>query len=821
MGERMVLKHGGLRRAFFFSTLPVLLAPWILLAPVYLRGQALFWGTPLLQFVPWWHYAWQVLSSGHLPLWNPYLGMGAPLLANYQSALFYPPTWLYFLLASMGGVEWMAWGQAPLVAAHLAWSGLGMLVLARRLGLGPLAQGVAGLSYGLSGYLVARAGFFSINSAAAWLPWVLFGLTAILEAVKPREKRRSLALLALFMGLQLLSGHAQTTWYTLLLVGLWAVFRWIGMWRLGQSRQVLDSALRLSLALLLALGLAAVQLLPTAEYLMQSQRSAAVDFDYALNYSFWPWHLLNFLAAGLFGSPATGDYWGYANYWEDAVYVGVLPLLLALSALWASLRRKSPQVAAPGLQPGFIWFLWAVLGISLLLALGRFTPIYPWLYRHIPTFSMFQAPARWMLWAVFALALLAGIGAQRWRRPEKRLLYWTRLGTAGAFSILIGAGLGWWLLGEVSPTFVRATAWLGLWCLGSGALSLLAPPAAQAPLAGADQDETLAAGGYPRAWWSLAVAVWVMLDLLVAGWGLNPGGPLSLFKPSPTTESVRTLAQGGRLFIPQKQEYWLKYVRFLRFDTFDPGEDWHNLRAVQMPNTNLLDSLATVNNFDPLVPGRFNDWLAMLAEAPPETDNSLLRLMDVGVVETMQRDQPYGVRFTSVTGGRRLRWVPCQWSVSGPAEALQRMLNGEVDFDTQVLLEAPETAAPAGLSCATAFQTPQITPQTLSLTVDAGNPNLLVIDLDAPGAGWLVLSDVWYPGWQAWVDGRPAKILRANYLFRAVKVEPGSQQVVFSYRPLTFKFGLVCSLCCWLALAALGFWPWSSRLAPDNDSKHG
>jgi hypothetical protein len=565
---------------------------------------------------------------------------------------------------------------------------------------------------------------------------------------------------------------------------------------------------------MLALGLAAIQLLPTAEYLSQSQRSTAVDFDFALNYSFWPWHLLTFLAPGMFGSPATGDYWGFANYWEDAVYIGVLPFLLALWALLASVRHKPAiRPIAPGLQPGLTWFLWAIFGLSLILALGSFTPIYPWLYHHIPTFSLFQAPARWILWAVFALALLAAIGAERWRRPEKRALYWTRLGTAGAFSILLGAGLGWFLLGEISPTFVRAVALMGFWCLGAGILSLLAPPASTAPPE-MDAPAVSSRRPYPQALWRASVVLWIMLDLFVAGWGLNPGGSLALYGPSPTSESIRALANGGRLYFPDRQEYWLKYVRFLRFDTFNPGEDWLALRAAQLPNTNLLDSLATVNNFDPLVPGRFNDWLAMLAQATPEVYHQFLQLMDVGVIETLQRAQPYGVQFSPLEGGERLRYVPCQWVVSGAEEARQRMLSGEIDFGTQVVIEAPEQETTRGLSCTGPPRAALNTAQNLTLTYQDGDPNHIKVDLQTPGAGWLVLSDVWYPGWRAWVDGRPAPILRANYLFRAVKVEPGARQVIFAYQPLSFRMGLGLSLLCCFLWIALVYRYWRSSPGP-------
>ena len=88
--------------------LPIVLAPVILFSPVWLSGNVLFWGTPFLQFMPWRELGWSMIQKGQLPLWNPYLGMGAPLAANLQSAFYYPPNWLLFALDSIGGPGLMA-----------------------------------------------------------------------------------------------------------------------------------------------------------------------------------------------------------------------------------------------------------------------------------------------------------------------------------------------------------------------------------------------------------------------------------------------------------------------------------------------------------------------------------------------------------------------------------------------------------------------------------------------------------------------------------------------------------------------------------------
>jgi hypothetical protein len=117
------------------------------------------------------------------------------------------------------------------------------------------------------------------------------------------------------------------------------------------------------------------------------------------------------------------------------------------------------------------------------------------------------------------------------------------------------------------------------------------------------------------------VAGWLALDLLVAGWGLNPAGDISLYGPGPGAVKVWGLEMGasGRLFIPEAHEYELKYERFLRFDTFDPGQDWNNLRAAILANANLLDGVPSANNFDPLTPGRYATWMELLNRAEPST----------------------------------------------------------------------------------------------------------------------------------------------------------------------------------------------------------
>lgn len=797
------------------NNLPFLLAfltPFILLSPVFLSGKALFWGTPLLQFVPWWSFAWKTVAAGHLPLWNPLVGMGAPLLANYQSGLLYPPYWAHFAMWMIGGTRLMAWGLAPVAGFHLFMAGWGMVALTKRLKLNVASQIVSSLAFGLSGYLVARLGFFSINSAAAWLPWVLLPLTPE-PGCNFSFNRRSLGILVFSLSMLLLAGHAQSAWYILLLAVLW-----FGFWNFQDQGRITEWGWkeRIShishawgfwlLALVIALGICSAQLLPTAEYLAQSQRAESVGYEFAMNYSFWPWHFLNFLNPGLFGSPAAGDFWGFGNYWEDAVYIGLLPLLLAFSAI----LKLIPKNGFTSTERKLSLFLLAVLAISVLFSLGANTPLYPWLFKHVPTFDMFQAPTRWMLWAVFCLALLAGIGAHHWRRPQGWGLYWLRLGLAGSFAVSIAAGYLSLTSDTIHSTFIRSVFMMGLLGAGSGLLGLTAPPAETKPTGISDgptkerkddskrerQSFLLQLKPPPsqpqnrsisQSSWEIMLGLFLAADMLIAGWGLNPGESTSLYGLSPSAEKIRLLAGSSRAYYSPEDEDHLKYQRFFQFKTYHPGEDWGGVRLALLPNTNILDEIAFVNNYDPFMPGRAKGWADHLVELGADAQEKMLRLMDVGVILVPQADSQDGISLKKLDG-KRLRFIVCSLAADNDQKALSLLSQPGFDIEKTVVLTKPDSKP--GKKCldgsAVNGTLDNVVIQDLS---DPANPNRSDYLIDTPQAGWLVISDVWYPGWLAWVDGAPAQLLQADYLFRVIEIPEGKHRVAVVYRPKSFEFG--------------------------------
>ncbi len=373
-------------------------APWNAAAPD--QPWDVLQADGVLQFYPWRDMVFDAWGKGQLPLWNPYQLAGTPLLANSQSAGFYPPHILLGLLHVPTSIAMtlLAW-------FHLAWAGIGVYFLSRRLGALKMGAVFAGASFSLSAFMLAWTALPSVITTVSWIPWILAFITCLLQGQSEgKERLRYLVGLAFCAGMMILAGHLQFVAYGFMAAVLYTlVFAFASA---GGARKlaVLPVVLGLALGGILSLG----QLLPVLGYSQFSHRRntpTAVGYDAYIGGSIKPHELATLPLATLQGSPRhwsvreekISAYWPSivkqgGNFAESAVAVG--PLVLALLFLVPWKRREVWPLAAMGL-------------LSLLLALG--TPLNRLLYFGVPGWSSTGSPGRIVVLFVMAASVLAGL----------------------------------------------------------------------------------------------------------------------------------------------------------------------------------------------------------------------------------------------------------------------------------------------------------------------------------------------------------------------------------------------------------------------------
>jgi hypothetical protein len=365
------------------------------------------------------------LRAGVFPLWNSHIFLGAPLFANVQAAVLYPPNVIYLFWSTPQAI-------AASLVLHVWWACWGMAILCRRtFGVSWVAAVVGGAMFGLGGFMSAQAGHVNQVDTAAWLPWLLL----CLDLAWQRRSGAFAVLAALVLAAQFLAGHTQESYFILCVVLAW------GAWRLLQQRRSWSSLGTIVFAGAAALAgggaVAAVQLLPTLELTGQSIRRSGLTIFEASSFSLRPDQLFIELLPGFVHQPDSS---------EHVAYVGVIGLLLALIGAVAARRR-------PGIP------LLAILVIlPLALAFGQYDPLWKLAFHVVPGFSSFRVPARWLYVTTFGLAALGSIGMD---------LLWEHRTT-------------------YQPSIIRATALAlalaGLGCASIIALGRLAPPAPLEPL---------------------------------------------------------------------------------------------------------------------------------------------------------------------------------------------------------------------------------------------------------------------------------------------------------------------------------------------------
>ncbi|MBC8444795.1 MAG: YfhO family protein [Chloroflexi bacterium] len=862
-------------------------------------------------FYPYRAYAAQAIRSGQIPLWNPYLFMGVPFLANSQSAVFYP-----FNLA-------LCWLSAPKLVAwslvlHVTLAAVFAYLYARktlRLSIYPALLGAS--AFALGGFLSGQAEHINQLNVSAWFPLLLL-------LWDRRGGRRWAAPLAMgiVFGLGLLAGHAQSSYISMLGLGTYATLPALkDAWRAlrrqiswhSPLQRMLSTLLQLGLVALVGAGLAGVQILPTLELSRFSLRGAGLSYREAVSFSLKPLpRLLRFTFLPPWGQNLA-DVFGGSFFTEYLAYVGLTPLLWAALATGVLLMRGRSGGSASEAEEsrrGAPSAMLLLAGVGAFLALGLYNPFYPVLYKVVPGFSLFRVPARWLFLYAFGAAMLSGLGLQqamdwlRSRRAATPSFPWKKaLPILGPLSVAIAA-VELYAAAQALPTS-HPTAPEAFSSLRTAPAHILAAQSLEvAPgrflsmsdilfdpgdlremermyrdrlserqvydlIVSAKRKEIIAPN-LPLAWQIYAVdgydggvlplARYIHLQrLLLDESEIGMDGRLREgLKRIPSSRLLSLL--GVRYVITDKvHDIWIDDVFYdLAFDAVlgagtpraavEPGRLDHT--ATGLGIVSYLENAQAVSDGAPVAEIHLTtdsgETMTVLLRAGRDTSEGLYgenvahgqarigrrwpeqaegtdyvtRLSWRTPVEVARlgiEALPFGgslhIRGITLIDERDGSSVPLLLPTEGRFrqvhsgdvkiyEVLDALPRAYVVHQTRVIaddeLALEAMASPSYDPARTAIlaggqEIDQATRVEPRVTVTAYDPEQIVIEATLSAPGYLVLSDAWYPGWHATVNGEPASIERANVHFRAVSLPEGTHVVRFTYRPRSYTAGLALS----------------------------
>jgi len=720
-------------------------------------------GDLVTSIYPYHALAARAFHQGSLPFWNSNMLSGAPFVGNTQSAIFYPPNFLYYFMELK-----RAWALGLVLQRLLAV--IFTVLLLRELGGTPTGGVVSALLFGFSGFLVAWQGF-PMASSAVWLPLICYALLRLHR----EQSGKFIALLAIAFSMPVLAGHPETAAHlamTGLAVAAFLVFKRSDAGGIPNLKFVAGFVA----AALLAIGIASIQALPTLEWIRNSHRSL---------HEIWPSLPLRAVLAFVSRDVMRATNSAGLDIPEQAAYLGMVVFLaVPLAALHSS--KKLILFLAAG----------CLVLLSIIYGIGPLLP----LLNSIPYLGLKQW--RFILVLSFALAVLAGLGIsaleyrmEQWTKQDRSFRWKTALFVASGLAVGL---LMVFLLKERTTGIVERSR------MPQASLMLL--------LISAAVLYARIAGWLSRVQFNMLIVSVVAFDVLTFSYGFLPFHRAR--EVYPVVELFARLKQlGGDPFriaqlddaavvnselvydLDSAQGYEIPLERLYRFLDDVDRDDGDAVR---------LDSAAILKIKDRRVDLLNTRYLLIPSSVP---------------IATALRNQPDRFRFLFAAGHvdvlENLHAMPRAFIV--PASGieviadetlqLQRVKDPSFSPEHSVILANADKKI-------SAFAEPVANSDKARVEWIHRDSNSFQLKISNPTPGVLVASQIYYPGWKASIDGVTVQVIPADYALAGISLPAGMHDVRFFYAPSSIKIGSILSAMSLVILAAL---TWFLRRRPRNE----
>jgi hypothetical protein len=714
------------------------------------------------QLYPWKYFAVESFKHLQIPFWTPYNFSGNPLLANFQSGIFYPLNFIFFLLPFIN-----AWTiYIFLIPALSCWF---MYMYLREIGVSKIGSIYGGIVFAFSSYMVVWLEWGNIGHALLWLPLCLYITEKYIKKATP--KRAAFLILALW--LSLLAGYIQIYFYNCVIFFFFFLLK-----SFQKKKKIFKKTAVYFFIILSPVLLSLFQVLPTIELFQNSNRTNYSIFQIKELLNPW-WYLITIFIPDFFGNPASRNFWFPGTYIERVSYFGVIPFILALIALVSFKKKKEIGIFA------------ALMIFSLIFATDLFITKYIYLLP-IPVLST-TVPTRILSIFVVSASILSAIGFDLYFEKKYGKKFIIAFILPVALLILCGSFIFF------APKIISSTSLLEN--LAISRRNIILPAFFVTAfiilhfLLKIFKDfkrKKIAA--------QLLIIFLTLFDLFYFFQKITPFAPKEFLYPR--TEVISYLQEKAGM------------NRF-----------WGYGSAYISSNMQAYDRTFSPEGYDPLSSKIYTEFISSSRDGvirknlprsdaniaagfgPLDLDNNQYRQKVLNILgvkyllnkNELLKDKAEPDTTTFNPKKYKLVWQKTPWQIYENLQALPRVM---ITADFKVI-EDPRLAIQTILTPSfnegkriVLSEDPNITPSSSlssSLKIIDYQPNKIEINSQTDKSALLFISDNYYPGWRVFVDNEEKKILKADYAFRAVVLPKGNHKVIIYYDPDSFKIGLIIS----------------------------
>lgn len=681
-------------------------------------------------------FATEILKQGHLPLWNPFMFNGTPLLADFQVAVLSPTIIFYFFLPKI-------WAWSSQIVAQPILASFFTYLLLRHFGLKKIESIFGGIFYAFSGFNIIWMEWNANTLTAAFIP---LSILLVDKFIKEGKLYWGL-LLSVCICLQILSGYPQVAIYGMMAILILLYFRI----KILTKLKIFQTLFFITSGLLLS----SIIVVPGLEFILNSQRRYGLLES---NLIYFPWqNLITFLAPDYFGNPATINYFGLGNYTVNAGYSGIVVFTLAIIGIfqyWGKIEVK--------------YFLTLIV-LVLLMTLP--TPIAKAIFNSpIPAISA-SSTTRILVLVNLSLCILAAYGISTLFNKKKVasigmvFIPLIILSIVSVFTFFIGINSSVSLRNMILPIALSVSTIVSLLIINT-------------PQVTKNFKYTLIIG----------VCFLAVAELFRYGWKYTPfSSPKLIFPDTPVLTFFQDIKKPFRIsagnVVPMNM--WVPYG----LESVSGYDALYPIRWARLLNTiNNQDIQFTTFSYyapfehynSPWFDLLNNEYLMVLKPADkPENWPLIKQVQKLGKFKQVFQDKSV-VIFKNTIAAPRAFFVS-DWDIKSDEDALSVLMAPNFPLDKKIIIDRNINFVKSK-------------DLQSNVVYSLYTPTKSILNINTNKDGFLFVSDAWYPGWKAKVDGNDTYVYKADYSFRAVPVTSGTHEVEFWYEPESLKLGQILSL---------------------------